>query len=444
MLILLGIALSVVAAHGLGIVPMFQRAPAVATMRQSGTGARGGRGVTRFRNALATGQVALGMVLLVAAGLMIRSHSELRRVDAGFSPSGVLTFEVGLPRIGYETREAAVQALNEMLAGIRSLPGVTTAGVANCLPLCGSWAGDAWRAQDAPPRPGEFPPIAATRRVSPGYLEALRVPVVAGRLLTQVDEDQRSGAAVISERLAGRLWPGEPAVGRLVYHGEPARTAHWYRVVGVVANTPVRELTDDPVPMAYLPLLHSDSTRGPGPWLMSAVVRTSIPPERLVESVRSVVAGVDPAVPLARVRTLQAIVDDAGSRTAFTMTLLVIAASVSLVLGCVGTYGVTSYMVTRRGAEFGIRMALGAQRGDISRIVARHTALVVGAGLIIGVGGALALTKLMRALLHGISPGDPATYLTMSALLAIAGVAAAWFPVRRAVRIPPAAVLRGD
>lgn len=429
----------------LALAPMARRAHNLDALRESGRGSTSARRSARFRNVLAAAQVALAVVLLVAAGLMLRSFSRLRHVDPGFSAGNVLTFELGLPRNRYPTRELAVAAEDRILSAIRAIPGATTAGLTTCLPLCGSWSGSPWYTADHAPPKGTLPPVGATRRVSPGYLEALRVRLLRGRLLTADDERLRTGAAVISERLAERLWPGEDPIGRRLYYDvPPSDPRDWYHVVGVVANTPVRELSDDPVPMAFVPLLHADSTSGPGVWFVSVAVRVSVPPSTLVEPARTAIASVDRDLPMAHIRTLEAIVDRAASRTAFTMTLLVVAASVALLLGLVGTYGVLSHVVSRRASEFGIRMALGAQQRNILGIVLRYSFVVVGSGLLAGAFAALALTRFLRALLYGVSPGDPATFAVVVALIGAAGLAAALFPARRAVRIAPAEVLRAE
>ena len=418
--------------------------PGYAALREGGRTTTGGRKMLRARNVLAAGQVALAMVLVVSAGLMLRSFSRLRQIDPGFDATNVLTFELGLPRLVYPTRERAVAAEQEILARLRAIPGVAQAGLTTCLPLCGSWAGNPWRVEDHPVTPGTVAPVGATRRVSAGYLEALRVPLVEGRLLTPDDAARRTGAAVISAQLAARLWPGVDPLGRRLYHdGEPA-SPQWYTVVGVVANTPIRGLTDDPTPIAYLPLLHSDSTRGPGPWFVSFVVRGTVPAASLAEPVRRAVADVDPNLPLSHVRPLESIVVQAGSRMAFTMVLLLGAASLALLLGVVGTYGVLSYVVSRRATEFGIRMALGARRASILALVMRHMAVIVGSGLVAGTAAALALTRYLRALLYGVTPGDAATYAVVVAVLATAGLAAAFLPARRATGVAPADALRAE
>jgi predicted permease len=386
----------------------------------------------------------LAIVLLVGAGLLVRSHGALRRVDRGYTADGVLTFELGLPRLAYPTREAATRAHNEILTRVRALPGVTSAGATTCLPLCGSWAGEEWRSPERPTPPGENPPIGATRRISAGYLETLRLRLVAGRYLTAEDEAARSGAAVVSEQLAARLWPGEDPIGRHLYHGMPARPQDWYTVVGVVANTAVRELTDQPVSMAYLPLLHVDSTEGPAPYLMSVVLRTSVPPASVVDAARGAVLAIDPTLPMARVRTMQSIVVSAESRTAFARTMLLVAAAVALFLGVIGTYGVLAWVVNRRRPEFGIRMALGARPADISRLVAAHSIRIVGSGLAIGVVMAAMVTRLMTALLHGVTPLDPIAFGMSVALLMAAGAAATWLPARRASLVSPVEALKSD
>jgi predicted permease len=438
------IALGVVASAVLALATRPRRLAVAQALREGGRGLTAGRGRLRWRSALVAGQVALSVVLAVGAGLMVRSVGRLSRVDPGFAAENVLTFEVGLPRAEYANREAAVAAHNAILERVRNLSGVVSAGATTCLPLCGRWAGDAWVAEGRPPAAGENPPVVATRRVSPGYLEALRVSLVAGRTIMRDDETRRSGAAVVSAQLARRLWPGENALGKRLYHGTPDSATPWYTVVGVVSNTPIRDLGENPAPMVFLPLLHGDSTRGPAPWLLSFVVRTTLPPARVVEGVRAAVLAVDPELPLARVQELAAIVRAANARLAFAMLLLVVAASLALALGLLGVYGILAYVVALRAGEFGVRLALGARPRHVVGMVLRSAGTVVGIGLAAGLVGAVWATRVLEALLYGISPGDVPTFVAVVVILAFTGLAVALLPAVRAARTDPVRALRAE
>ena len=448
-------AVSLLASLIFGAIPIVRRTPdLVASLKEGARGMTTSRGGARLRSALVASQVALALMLLVGAGLMARSFWHLSRLDLGFNAEGVLTFQLGLPRADYPSREAAVAFHRELLDRLEGLPGVESAAAITCLVLCGSWNGDPLQARGSTPAPGEIPPVVATRRVSAGYFETMRIPLLEGRTLERADQEQRTGAAVVSAELVERYWPGESGLEKRVYHSGPAEDPSddrvdvpeppWYTIVGVVANTPVRELTEDPAPIMYYPLLHSDSTRGLRPNTMTYVVRSSTPPLTLAGAVRNEVWSMDENLPIARTRTMERIVSDAGIQMAFTMVMLVIAAFVALLLGAVGIYGVVSYVVAQRTGEIGVRMALGARAADVSRMVLRQGGSVVAFGLVLGLVGAFALTRLMRALLFGISPTDPGTFAGVSLLLAGIALLASYVPARRAARVDPVQALRSE
>jgi predicted permease len=402
-----------------------------------------GRGRVRVRQGLIVSQTAFALMLVLAAGLMIRSFWNLTRVNVGFDPENVVTFEVALPATNYPTRERAVALHAALLERVRALPGVDRAGASTCLPLCGSWAGNPWAREDRPAAPGEIPPIVATRRVSEDYLEAMRVAVLQGRGIEHRDREQRTGAAVVNRRAAARLFPGEEPIGKTIYHATNPEDPAWYRVVGVVENAPVTSLTDDPTPIVYLPLLHRDAD-GPNPRRLAYAVRSTIPPLGLVDAIRGAVAELDPAVPVANVRTMPAVVRAAGASMAFAMVLLVLAATMALFLGVVGVYSVVAYMVSLRTAEFGVRLAMGARAEELSRMVMRQGGALVGVGVVLGSCGALALTRFMRAMIFGVSPHDPATFVAVPVVLGVVAVMAILGPARRAASVDPIQSLRAE
>lgn len=421
--------------------PLFQKPRVSSVLREAGRGVTSSRQRVRGRSALVAGQVALAVVLMIGAGLMLQSFWRVRHVNPGFLADQVMTFEVGLSKIGYDTPARAILAQNAILDRLRALPGVESVGATTCLPFCGRWAGDGWIAEDHPPAAGEPPTVGATRLVSAGYLTTLHVPVMTGRALTAADEDANARTVVISAQLAKRLWPGESAVGRRLSN-QPASLNHWYTVVGVVANTPIRNATEDAVPMVYLPLRADPDA--PGAWQMAIVVRTKGPPNALATAIRREVREVDATVAVARMRTLDDIVAGADARMALATILLGGAAAVALLLGVLGIYGVIAFVVNRRVPEFGLRLALGASNRDIVRMLVRQGGVMVGAGLAVGVLGAYGVSGAMRAMLFGVSPGDPATFVGASLLLAVAALVAIYVPARRVARVDPTTMLRGD
>ncbi len=437
--------ISIVASLAFGAIPSLRRAPdMVASLKEGGRGTTTGRARFRARNVLVTSQIALALILLIGAGLMVRSYWHLRSVHPGFDTESVLTFDLGLAVSDYPDRESAVAFHQELLDRLEALPGVVSAGAVTCLPLCGNWAGNPLEVEGSPRQPGVIPPVVATRRVSPGYPETMKIPLLAGRTIERADQDGRSGAALVNAELVKRYWPGEDPIGRRVYHSSDPTDSTWYTVVGVVGNVPVGKLTDDPNPAIYLPLLHSDGSRGPSPHSLSFVVRTSTPPLGLAAAVRSEIWSMNPNLPIAHLRTMERVVADAGIQMAFTMVLLVIAAAVALLLGAVGIYGVVSYVVSQRTSEIGVRIALGARGEDVSRMVLKQGGAAAAIGLTLGLAGSFALTRLMSALLYDVSPTDPATFAAVATLLLAVTLLATYLPARRAARIDPMEALRSE
>jgi len=440
------VGLALVVTLVFGALPLLRGVPnLVGALREGGRGATPGRRRVRMRQVLVAGQVALAVVLLSGAGLMLRSFAAMRAIDPGFRAENLLTFEIGLPGGDYPNREAVVAFHSELLARLDALPGVVSAGAVTCLPLCGSWAGSIVQVEGRPHREGELPPVVAVRRVSPGYLETLGTPVLAGRTLERADQERRTGAAVINAAMAEAYWPGEDPLGRRFYHDLYAEEPAWYTVVGVVKDMPIGELTESRAPRTmFLPLLHIDGRSGPSPHRLSYAVRTRVSPSSLTGAVRAAVWEIDDELPVASVQTMEAIVSRATARAEFTMMMLVIAAATALALGSVGLYGVVSYVVSRRTREIGVRKALGADALRIGRTVLGQGLVMAGAGIVFGLAGALAVSRLLTALLYSVTPTDPVTYVAVAALLLTVVVLAAWLPARRAASVDPAVALREE
>lgn len=419
--------------------PLLQKTRIAKVLRDSGRGLTNSRQQLLGRHALVAGQVALAVMLMIGAGLMVQSFWRVRHVDTGFQAAQVLTFELGLSKDVYVTSDRAIAAQRAVLERLRAIPGVENAGTTTCLPLCGRWAGDSWAAEDQPAASGQPAPVGATRAVSSTYLTTLGVRLIAGRTLTAADEGPTARNVVISQQLALRLWPNANAVGRRLSN-HAASDNIWYTVVGVVANTAVRQATEDPAPMVYLPV--GADPNGPGPWQLAVAVKVHGDPNALAGSIRRAVAAVDPTLAVAHLRTLDDIVASADARLALVTLLLGGAALVALLLGVLGTYGVLAFVVSRRVPEFGLRLALGASHAGIVAMLVRQGGIMVGAGLAMGVVGALALSGALRTLLFGVSPLDPATFAGACLLLAAAALAAIYIPARRAGRADPTTLLR--
>ncbi len=438
-------ALATLAAALFTTIPLVRRSRGVVTALKDGSrGVTVGRARLGARQALVVSEVGLAVVLLVGSGLMVRSYWSLSTVDPGFAGrEDVLTFQTGLPRASYPDRAAVAAFYHQLVDRLAALPGVEAVGAVSCLPLGGWCGGDPLQVEGRPVEPGVIPKVVAMRRVTDGYFEAMGIPLIRGRAMVRADSERRTGAAVISQDLADRYFPGEDPIGRRVYPGGMASEAGWYTVVGVVGDTPTRTLADLSDPLIYMPLEGTDD-RGVSPYAMTLTIRTSESAIGLAAAARATVWSLDPSLALAHVRSLDDILSASEAPTAFTMVLLLIASVVALLLGAIGTYAVVAYVANQRRAELGIRMALGASGGDMYRLVLRAGGVLAVTGAGIGLAGAFALTGVMRSILFNVSPSDPATYVGVTLVVLFAATLATFLPARRAASIDPAMALKSD
>jgi predicted permease len=431
--------ISVLAGLLFGLVPALRTESSrmLDALKDGGRGGIGSRQQHRVRNGLVVSQIALALVLLVGSGLMVRTFQGLRSIDPGFEPEGAVTLRVSPAPLNYGNDPEQVAAFyDELLGQIRNLPGVTAAGASTILPLNGVGSRLTTAIDDFPTPEDEFPPSFLIRRVTPGYFEALGVPVVEGREFMRDDHDLRLGSMLISEELKERYWPDESALGkRLTTAGAPAR------VVGVVGDVPFLSLDEESSETIYKPMLDSI---GGGALAMSVVVRAQGEPGAVVPGMRGIVERLDAELPMTDVQLLDELVSDSMSRTTFTMTLLVIAALVALFLGAVGVYGVTAYTVSRRTGEIGVRQALGADSGRVRGMVLGEGMRLAALGVAIGLAGSLALGRVVASLLFGVSPYDPLTLVGGSVVFLAVAALATVIPSSRAAAIPPAVALRTE
>ena len=430
----------VLAGVAFGAIPLLRRDASIVGTLRATSGATADRLRVRGRSFLVAGQMALAVVLLVGSGLMVRSFMHLRAMDAGFDVSpDILTVSFGLPISEYPDGPAAAAFSQALVMGIRGLPGVEAVGVVTCLPLDGWCNGNHISVEGRMVPEGTLPPVVAVRRAGPGYFRTMGIDVLEGRALERADMEGEAPVVVISRSLARDYFPREDPLGQRVAVGSDHT---WSTVVGVVDDVPAQELMHVADPLIYFPLMGPAS---PGVSARSgAVAVRARNAEGLLSAIRVEVADVDPDVAIARIRTTDRIVADSSARMAFTMVLLVLAGGVALVLGVVGIYGVISYLVGRRRAEIGVRMALGARPSEVRWMVVRGGAQVAGVGLAVGMAAAFGLTRLMVALLFDVEPTDPFTYAVVG--LGLFGVAllAAWVPARRAASTDPARALRAE
>ncbi len=440
------LALSLAAGLLFGAAPALRSVPDPgAALKEGGRGAAAGRG-RRVRDLLVVSQIALALVLLIGCTLMVRSFHRLRQVDPGFEGSRVLTLRLSLPEAEYDTAADRAGFYQRALERIRALPGVEAAGAVSRLPLTGGGSNSAHTFEDHPLEPDEVPPILATRWASPGYFETLGIPLLAGRAFEDADHRQLRRHVVVSAALAERFWPGESALGKRLSHGLP-HDDDWSVVVGVAGSVRDDGLESDPVAAIYYPLAtppaaEEEEGEARAPRSLSFAVRTAVAPGALAADVRRAIWSLDPNLPLANVRAMEEVVAAARARTTFTLLLLSIAAGVALALGAVGLYGVIAYAVSRRTQEIGVRIALGAGRWNVGRMVLGQGLGLALAGIVLGLGGAFAATRLLRASLFEVSPTDPLTFAAVPLLLLLIALVASYLPARRASAVEPLEALR--
>ncbi|HVS13594.1 MAG TPA: ABC transporter permease [Thermoanaerobaculia bacterium] len=418
-----------------------------AELREGGRGGSASGRRLRARNALVVVQIALAMVLLVGAGLLLRSFQQIRAVDPGFDPgrgdAGALLFRLSLTGGRYDRAAERVRTFHEVGRRISALPGVEAVGFSSARPFFdGNQNGI--QVEDRPSEQG-LPWVHPMRVVVGDYFAALRLPLLAGETFRADESLDDRAVAVVSESFAERFW-GEPAraLGRRIRsgiegQGEPSP---WATVIGVVADLHDEGLTRAPSATVYFPFQTAGDLAYPS--TLTAAVRVSSPPHDLLPAVRSVLGELDPELPISGATTLRELLRAETVRAELSALLLALAAAGALAIGSVGLFGVLSYLVALRRHELGIRTALGAARGDLAALVLRHAAILVALGLVTGALATLALSRALASLLFGVSPFDPVTLGLVSALLAVTGLAAAALPTWRATAADPMTALRSE
>ncbi|HKT58621.1 MAG TPA: ABC transporter permease [Gemmatimonadales bacterium] len=440
------VALTLLAGLIFGLAPaarMASQLPQEALKEGGRTGSGGRR--DRLRSALVVGEIALALVLLTGAGLLIRSAIALNEVDPGFDPRGVLVGRVSLPASGYDSPDVAGQAFERIAEGLAQAPGVTAAGLASSAPFEGS--GDNGLIPEGRPLEVQYAIPADFRLVTPGYLTAMGLRLRAGRALTAQDRAGTPRVMLINETLARRAWPGEDPIGKRVACCEPGPDGNpnWKTVVGVIADVHARGLGREAPPEFYLPM--AQAPKAAWRWIdrtMTLAVRMPGDPMTAAPAMRDAVWRVDRSLPVYNIATMGDRRSASLASSRFSTLLLTAFGGIALVLAAIGVYGVISYGVTQRAQEIGIRVALGAGRARVLRLVVGHAALLTGIGLVLGLTGAMLLARLMGGLLFRVSPTDPPTL--GAGVLVLSGVAlvAALLPAERAARLDPSVTLRAE
>jgi putative ABC transport system permease protein len=392
----------------------------------------------RLRGLLATSEVALALVLLVGAGLMMKSLYRLLAVDSGFRSEHVLKLEMDLRTAKYDKDPAVIAFWQQTLDRVRALPGVESAAVGTAIPLTDDHDRTDITVEGMPvPKPGSFP-HPDIHIVSPDYENTLEIRLLRGRGFTHADQEDVPRVAMVNSTLAQRLFPGTDPIGkRFTFGNEPGR-ATWVTIVGVLADTKMYGLANPARLEVYVPFRQAASNG------MVLLVKSGQEPTALVSAVRGIVASIDKEQPIFRIATMQEVVNASVSTRRITLILLGLFSALALVLAGIGIYGVISYSAAQRSREIGIRMALGAQRGDVMRLVLAQGGKISAAGIVIGSAASLGLTRLMAKLLYSVSVVDPATFAVVAFVLALIATVASYIPARRALRVDPLVALRNE
>jgi putative ABC transport system permease protein len=432
--VLFALAVSVATAFVFGIVPAIQvsRTNPAATMQDATRGSTSGAGRQRLRGALTVVEVALSVALLIGAGLLLRSFWSVQEVDAGFNVTPLMTMRVALPSATYPDARVRGAFYDRLLAEMRTLPGVASAATSSSVPLTG---GNTFTEVQLPRDRGHVYPSASWRVVSPAYFATMGIPL-RGRDFSPNDRDSSLYTTIISETMARLLWPNQDPIGQTVIlssFGHRERT-----IIGVAGDVRHIGLDSEPQPTAYY------SAAELGPQGSSVVWRSSMDPASQVAAVRDIVHHLDPTAPLYDVRSLTDLRSVSLSPRKFNMYLLGIFAGVALLLAAIGLFGVMAYLVSQRTREIGVRLALGADRGAIFRLILGRGVTLAAIGAAIGVAGAFWLTRAMQSLLFAVSAADPATFMVVPAVLVLVALVACYVPARRAMRVDPATALRAE
>ena len=437
-------ALCIVASLLAGLAPALQmtRQDLAGSLRE---GTRAGAGTAtshRTRNILVAAEVALATVLLIGAGLLMRSFLHLLDVDPGFRPAHLLTIEFALPTDRYPMAQR-LPFLQRVVDKVRVLPGITNAAIISDLPMDGDGGFRGFTINGQAPKSAvseqSLGQVALQRSAAPGYFELMGIPLRRGRYFTTADTADSQKVALIDEEMARHYLPGEDPIGKRLDLAKKA--AFQYTIVGVVGSVREAGLLGDLQSQMYMVPAQTPLLVG---FLMRIVMRTSGDPLAVIPEVRAAVREVDPSQPVSRIRTLDQMIAASVDKPRFSVMLLGLFAGLALVLAIVGIYGVTSYSISQRTRELGIRMALGAERGRVLRMVVLEAGRLAGVGVLCGIAAALVMTRVMSSLLYGVSATDPLTFVGVALGLILIVLIATWLPGRKATRVQPTAALRLD
>ena len=425
-----------------GLAPAWQtlKSDLHTTLKEGGRGAIADSGQRRLSNLLVIAETAMAMVLLISAGLLLRSFAHLLDVKPGFATENILTMQIGLPNQAYQDPQKRIAFLQQLETNLSATPQVSSVGFVTRLPLMSALNNitSFLVIEERQVPAGERPEI-DFRRASTGYFQTMGIPLLAGRLVTEQDVTNNTASVLINEAMARRFWPGEDPIGKRISTATSSgQQTRWQTIVGVVGNVRHLGLDVEPRPEIYY---HTNTSPPFGPVV---VIRTTADPEQLISAARAKVRELDRDVPVSNVNTMEQLVAQSVAERRFGMSLVTIFAAIALLLAVIGIYGVVSYSVAQRTTEIGVRMALGASATDVLKMVLRKgmTLALIGVGL--GLAGAVVVTRLLAAMLFAVKPTDLATFSIVSVGLIFVALLACYVPARRAMKVDPLVALRDE
>jgi putative ABC transport system permease protein len=444
----LGFALlvSVLAGMLFGFVPAFQASKPNLneTLKESGKSSSGNARGHLIRSTLVVVQVALAFVLLIGAGLLIKSFSELQQVNVGFNRERLLTMQVSLPPAQYPRDTDVIGFYREATSKLSALAGITSASAISQAPLAGGGPQFVFAVEGRPlPTPSEAP-IASYRVVMPDYFQTMNIPLIKGRAFTEADDQNALQTVIVNQNMADLIWPGEDAVGKRVTVGVPLpdEQPDWAVVVGVVGNVKHTAIQGETGMQMYQAVAQSPFLALNLGRTMTFILRSQIETTSLVAPARSIFAGLNSTLPISNVKTMETIIQDSVAPFRFNMFLLGLIATIAILLTVVGVYGVMNYAVAQRTREIGIRMALGAQPGQVRSLILKQGLVLSVAGLGIGVGASLIFMRFIASLLYGVSTTDPVIFIAVALGLTAVSMTACYVPARKATKVDPLIALR--
>jgi putative ABC transport system permease protein len=421
-----------------GLAPALQvsKPNLVESLKESGRGSGSSSARNRLRSVLVVSEIAMTLVLLICAGLLIKTVMRLRSVDTGFNSQNILAMNIALPSIKYPKPENQIAFFKQVSERIAALPGVKAVGTTSVLPLSDNFDGRGLLVEDHPKPRGEE--ITVDLYVAtPGYLKAMEIPLLKGRSITDQDQNDSQNIALINSTMAAQLWPNEDPIGkRIRFPGSEKRPQPWRTIVGIVSDVSQYALDKKPPMQIYIPHPQFPTS------FNTIVVKTKTDPAAMTGAVRREILAVDQDQAVFNVTTLQQLMGDSISVRRFFMLMLLVFAALALILAAVGIYGVMSYVASQRTQEIGIRMALGAQTGDVLKLIMGNGMALALIGVVAGLAGAFALTRFMAGVLFGVTATDAMTFVSVSAGLIAVALLACYLPARRATKVDPLVALR--